>query len=153
MNKLAETVKRTSFHIEGKQEDFASSLAVALGYAIGMALPLPTTQPDNRGIYYAANCGGLALSVVNTVNEDYPVNTDIAKNIAKATWDFRMANVYPAYVGFAGGNVLAESRFFPGVFKEQAERVATAKDHVGGWAFNELTSEVAQFLNPTEGAC
>lgn len=151
MNELAETVKQASLNIQCKQEEFASSLAVAIGYAIGMGLPLPAIMPDNRGIYYASNCGGLALSVINTINEDYPVNTDIAKNIAKATWDFRMANVYPAYIGFAGANVLADSRFFPGLFKEQAERVANARNHIDDWVFNELTVRVHRFLNPAEG--
>lgn len=70
------------------------AMAIALGRAISLQLPLPATVVNEIGSFYNEHHDAVVNRVVSQINEVYIVDTSLVRTVAQTYYTFRYQMVY-----------------------------------------------------------
>ena len=86
-------------YLREKVKDFSlikKMTSVALGYALGRSLPLPSSGVDNVGDYYIASIRPSFMQEANDFNEQILIDLDQVEQVTRIYWLKRYATAYPS---------------------------------------------------------
>lgn len=147
MKNLARKFQKFIGEIDCPVEDRPMFISIAVGYALGAQAPLPS-EPTNYRIYYVNNVAGLLRPIVDELNENFLVNTNVIMDIAERTWAMRYKLCHPVrgdYLGASQSLPLTERREMPGEAKKLMDKVDESHK-VLRWMFSETFEAVGNSL-------
>jgi len=126
---LINAVKECQKHLAayGNPNSQRIAMAVALGRAISLSLPLPATVVDNIGYHYNQMHDMVVNRVVSQINEVYIVDTSLVRVVALAYYTFRYELVYsPAvHADLIDRLVVLRDQMFPPAINEFVRPLST----------------------------
>lgn len=126
---LINAVKECQKHLAayGNPNSQRIAMAVALGRAISLSLPLPATVVDNIGYHYNQMHDMVVNRVVSQINEVYIVDTSLVRVVALAYYTFRYELVYsPAvHADLIDRLVVLRDQMFPPAINEFVKPLST----------------------------
>lgn len=126
---LINAVKECQKHLAayGNPNSQRIAMAVALGRAISLSLPLPATLVDNIGYHYNQMHDMVVNRVVSQINEVYIVDTSLVRVVALTYYTFRYELVYsPAvHADLIDRLVVLRDQMFPPAINEFVRPLST----------------------------